>query len=219
MFKQVLYAQWLASRTPVLVFVVLAFTAPLATVYYGSGVGLDGSGQVSAWLIGAEKIGAAIPIIALFVGVYLGIAAWAPDHLGKHVYALSLPVPRWMFVLLRFGAGATLLLAPLVALELGALLATMSVHLPEGVHAYPVQIALRFALASLTCFAIFFALSIATKRAILMVLAGAGGVLLTDVVLSTFAKDVHFTESVFYLLTNWPGPLSIMMGRWALFDV
>jgi len=79
----------------------------------------------------------------------------------------------------------------------------------------------RFAMASLVCFAIFFAISIATKRAALATLGVICGVLLADAVLASLSiKDAaSVTASVFYLLTNWPGPLSILMGRWALFDV
>lgn len=219
MFLQLLRSQWLASRQVVFVFVVLAFAAPLATVYYGGSLTTAGASQVSGWLLGAEKIGSSIPVIALFLGVALGIATWAPDHLGQHVYALTLPLPRPMFVLLRFGAGAVLLLGPVAALGLGALVATLAVDLPTGVHAYPIQLTLRFALASLFCFGIFFALSIGTKRALLLLLGLIGGVFLADLLVQTFGGETHVTETVLYLLTNWPGPLSILLGRWALFDV
>lgn len=219
MFSQVLRTQWLASRQVVLVFVVLAFAAPLATVYYGGSLTTAGASRISGWLVGAEAIGSAIPIIAMFLGVALGIATWAPDHLGKHVYALALPLPRSLFVLLRFGAGVTLMLVPVAALGLGAIIATLAVDLPTGVHAYPMQLTLRFAFASLACFAIFFAMSIGTKRVLLALLGMIGGVLLADLLVQTFGGETHVSETVLYLLTNWPGPLSILLGRWALFDV
>jgi len=100
-------------------------------------------------------------------------------------------------------------------------LASLVVRLPSGIHAYPAQITLRFAVAALVCYAIFFAISIATKRAALAVLGIICGVLLADLVLTAVGQGDSgtVTTTMFMLLTNWPGPLSILMGRWALFDV
>jgi hypothetical protein len=219
MFGQVLRAQWIASRQAVLTFIVLGFAAPLAGVYFGTAGASADVGQVHGWLAGAEKIGMVIPVMALFAGVFFGMAAWTPDHLGRHVYALSLPLPRWQFVLLRFGAGMVLLAAPVGALGLGAFVASLAVTLPTGIHAYPVQLTVRFALACTLCFSIFFALAIATKRAVLLVLGVIGGVLLADVTLRAFGGESQLAETLLNLVTSWPGPLAILMGRWALFDV
>lgn len=221
MYREVLKAQWLASRLPVVLLAVLAFALPLLTVTYGGGLENAPTEQVARWLFAAEKIGVLIPGLALLVGLLLGIGAWAPDHLGKHVYALSLPLPRPMYVLLKFAASATLLAVPVAALGLGSLIAALSVRLPSGIHAYPIQLTIRFALASLVCYSIFFAISIATKRAALAVLGVICGVLLADVlVMSLDFKDaVSVTGWLFQLVTTWPGPLAILMGRWALFDV
>ncbi len=221
MYRQVLKAQWLAARLPVVLLGLLGFALPLLTVTYGGSLANAPVERVGQWLLAAQQVGVLIPGLALLTGLLLGIAAWAPDHAGKHVYALSLPVPRSMFVLLRFAAGATLLAVPVVALGAGALVATLSVSLPDGVHAYPMQLTVRFAMASIVCFAIFFAISIATRRAALATLGVICGVLLADLVIGSLnIKDAaSVTTSVFYLLTTWPGPLSILMGRWALFDV
>jgi hypothetical protein len=221
MYKQVLKAQWLAARLPVVLLAILGFALPLLTVTYGGGLENAPSERVAQWLFAAQKIGVLIPGLALLVGLLLGIGAWAPDHAGKHVYALSLPVPRAMYVLLRFSAGATLLALPVVALGIGAAIATLAVKLPSGIHAYPLQLTLRFAMASLVCFAVFFAISISTKRAALAVLGIICGVVLADIVLGALGvgSAMTVTSSLFYLLTAWPGPLSILMGRWALFDV
>jgi len=220
MYRQVLLAQWLASRQAVLTFLVLAFAAPLMAVYFGtSGADAD-LGQVRGWLSGAERVGTILPILALFTGVAMGVAAWAPDHLGAHVYALSLPVPRWRFVLLRYVAGLTMLAGVVAALALGAVTATLGVRLPPGIHAYPFALTVRFALATLLTFSIFFAIAIATKRAVLVVLAVIGGIGLADLLLlSLIGNGVPITTALFGVLTTAPGPLAILMGRWALFDV
>ena len=221
MYKEVLKAQWLAARLPVVLLAVLAFALPLLTVTYGGSLENAPTEQVAQWLFAAQRIGLLIPGLALLVGLLLGIGAWAPDHLGKHVYALALPVPRSMYVMLRFAAGATLLCAPVVAIAIGALIASLSVSLPSGLHAYPVQLTVRFALAALVCYAIFFAISIATRQAALAVLGIICGIVLADILISSLnlRNSVSVTGWLFNLLTTWPGPLAILMGRWALFDV
>jgi hypothetical protein len=221
MYRQVLKAQWLAARLPVVLLALLGFVLPLLIVTYGGSLADAPTERVAQWLFAAQRIGALIPGLALLVGLLLGIGAWAPDHAGKHVYALSLPLPRSMYVLLRFAAGATLLAAPVVALGVGSIIAVASVQLPSGIHAYPLQLTARFALASLVCYAIFFAISIATKRAALAVLGVICGVMLADVLVSSLNLEagVSVTGWLFNLVTGWPGPLAILMGRWALFDV
>ncbi len=219
MFGQVLRAQWKYSRAAVAVFTVLCFAAPLATVYYRPGEVRTGGVPVSSWLLGAERVGAAIPVLALLLGVVFGLGAWAPDTAGRHVYALAMPVPRWHYVLLRFGAGAALTTFPVGSLVAGCLIAAAAVTLPEGVHAYPVQLGLRFGFAVLVCFALIFTLAIATRRAVLGVLGVLGGMVMADVLLGAAGQESVVTETMFRLLTTWPGPLSILIGRWALFDV
>ncbi|MFI5281310.1 MAG: hypothetical protein ACHQU1_12510 [Gemmatimonadales bacterium] len=214
-----LHALWTALRLPVVLLAVLAFAVPLLTVTYGGGLEGAPSGRVAQWLFAAQQVGVLIPGLALLVGLLLGMGAWAHDHAGKHVYALSLPVSRERYVWLRFAAGATLLLAPVATLGVGAIIATLSVSLPSGIHAYPLQLTSRFLLASLTCYAIFFAISISTRRAALAVLGLICGVLFADLLLSAVGVGASVTPTVFMWLTNWPGPLSILLGRWALFDV
>ena len=219
MYRQVLHAQWLALRLPVVLLAVLAFAVPLLTVTYGGSREGAPTGRVAEWLFAAQQIGVLIPGLALLLGLLLGIGVWAHDHAGKHVYALSLPVSRERYVWLHFTAGAALLLVPVVALGIGALIAVFSVTLPSGIHAYPLQLTARFLLASLICYSIFFAISISTKRAALAILGIICGILLADLVLSVVGVSGSVTPTVFMWLTNWPGPLSILIGRWALFDV
>jgi hypothetical protein len=219
MYKQVLHALWSALRLPVVLLAVIAFAVPLLTVTYGANLEDAPTGRVAEWLFAAQQIGVLLPGLALLVGLLLGIGAWMHDHAGKHVYALSLPVSRERYVWLRFAAGATLLLAPVATLGLGALIATLAVTLPSGIHAYPIQLTTRFLLASLVCYAVFFAISISTRRAALVVLGLIGGVVFGDLLLSALGAGASVTPTVFMWLTNWPGPLSILIGRWALFDV
>ena len=219
MFKEILRAQWRGARLAVLILTVLAFAAPLTTVYWGGDLRSTDSDRVAFWLAAAERVGALLPYLALLIGAAAGFLAWAPDHAGRHVYALSLPVSRPRLVALRFAAGAVITAVPAVALLVGAVVASLSVALPEGLHAYPVQLTVRFLLASLTIYAIIFALSIATKRAQLLVAGALGGVLLADIILAAWNAGFSVTANTLVWLTTWPGPLSILAGSWTLFDV
>jgi hypothetical protein len=219
MFTQVLRAQWHQARALVVLFALLAFAVPLVTVMYGGGLRTEPAFRVSWWLTTSANVGAALPVIALALGVLLGMVTWSADQAGRHVYAMALPLPRWRFVLLRFGAGMVLLAVPVAALLVGGLIATAAVKLPDGIHAYPVALTARFGLSAFVCFAIFFAISTATRRAALITLGGIVGLTVADLLLTAFEQEAVVVEWAFQILTTWPGPLAILIGRWALFDV
>lgn len=219
MYRQVLHSLWSGLRLPVVLLALVAFALPLLTVTFGGNLEGAPTGRVAEWLYAAQQIGVLIPGLALVAGLLLGLGAWMHDHAGKHVYALSLPVSRERYVWLRFAAGATLVLVPAAGMLAGALIATVSVRLPSGVHAYPVALTARFLMAALACYAIFFAIAISTRRAAVAVLGLICGVLLADLLLLAIGVGASVTPTVLMWLSNWPGPLAILMGRWALFDV
>lgn len=219
MYREMLRMQGRTTGLIVAVLTVVGFTAPLMTVLYGANLGRASTYTVGSWLEAATSVGAALPVIALISGVLLGMSVWSADHLGRHVYALSLPLPRWRYVLLRFGVGLTFLAAPVAAVTVGALIASSVVDLPEGLHAYPVPLSVRFGAAALVCYSLFFALSTATRRVALVLLGALGGFVLGDILLAALGQSGVVLETTFRLLTTWPGPLAILMGRWALFDV
>jgi hypothetical protein len=128
-------------------------------------------------------------------------------------------VPRWNYVLLRFGAGALLLLAPVVALWAGALVATSAAAIPPGLQAYPSVLALRFALAVLVAYAVLFAASSATARTAGYVLGALGALILLEVLLAVAEVDVSILGPALLRVFLWPGPLEIFTGRWMLIDV
>ena len=218
-FKQILRAEWQSTRVLVVLMTLCAFAVPLGSVFYGGDVARGGEYAVSNWLSASRTVGQVIPLLSLAAGVLMGMATWAPDHLGRHVYALSLPLHRWQYVLLRFGAGVALLALPVVALGAGAMIAAGSVRLPIGIHAYPLILTMRFALSALVMFAIFFTIAIGTKRAVALTLAVIGGLVLSDVLTTAFGAEPVVLDTVYGWLTHFPGPLAILMGSWALFDV
>ena len=219
MFKQVLFAQWLSSRLALAVLSVLAFALPLVSVFYGSDLATTGRGSLGEWLSVTDRVAQVLPVFAVLVGALLGVLAWSPDLAGRHIYALSLPLRRAVFVALRFGAGAALALVPSAALAAGSAVASLAVQLPPGVRAYPVELSVRFTLATLTVYAIIFALASASRRSQLAIIGTISAAVALDLALVTLDVSFSITAATLNALITWPGPLSILVGRWALFDV
>jgi hypothetical protein len=218
MFRVILYTQWKWSRIVVALGVLVAFALPILSVQ-GAGVTDPTRWDATRLLRSIETWSVWYATFALGIGLLVATTAWAQDHRGRHVYALSLPIPRWEYTLLRFAAGAVLLAAPVVALWIGALLATSLAQIPPGLHAYPNALALRFALAALVAYAVFFAVSAGTTRTAGYVLAVVGALFAAEVLLSAAGVGGSVIEGAFDRLVNWPGPLEIFTGRWMLIDV
>ena len=144
MFRAVLYAQWKWSRLVVVLGTVAGFAIPLLSVQ-GAARPDRGALQTQELLRAVQSWGSAYPLLAAALGLLTAIAAWAADHRGRHIHALTLPLPRWQYVALRFGAGLALLTAPIAAVLIGALLGTVMATLPPGLQAYPIALTLRFA--------------------------------------------------------------------------
>lgn len=218
MLRMMLRVQWVRVRVGVILCAILLVALPLLMIRAGGGP--DGEiGGAGWWLRNAEGIGKAIPVIALFLGLYLGLTAWSDDVKGGHVYALSLPIARERYVLYRFLATAAPLLVPAAGLLAGSLIAIAAVNLPLGVHSYPFALALRMLMASLVSYAIFFAIAVATRRAVLLVLGTIVVLVAADLIIGLFEVQPMVIETAVDILTTWPGPLAILLGRWALFDV
>lgn len=218
MFPMLFRLMWMRTRGGLAIAAVVGFAVPLVMIAGGGGLAVEGA-PVDLWLRQAELVGQILPVATVFLGVYVGIMAWADDHAGQHVYALSLPVRREVLAIHRFASGSILLLLPAASLLLGSLIATAAIDLPGGVRAYPIALVGRFVLAAFTCYAIFFAVSIATRRAVFFVLATIGAVLLGELLLLLAGSSFDLVKTVVTGLTTWPGPFEVLTGRWALFDV
>jgi hypothetical protein len=219
MLKQLIRVQWSRVRTPVILVALILFALPLLMIRANGGPDSSAVDTVGWWLHSAQVIGHAIPILALVAGLYLGIAAWTDDAKGGHVYALTLPLPRERYVVYRFLAGAVPITVPALCLLAGCLIATASVRLPSGVHAYPIALASRAFLATVVCYSIFFAIAIATRRAVLIVMGLLVTLIAAELIAGMLHLDFDALASAATLLTTWPGPLAILAGHWALFDV
>ena len=218
MFRMILFTQWKWSRLMLLPAVLAAFALPLLSVQNA------GDPNRTAWearmLLGSVQAWAiAYPILATVIALSIAMTAWGPDHRGRHVYALSLPVPRWHYALQRFGAGVILLAAPVIALLVGATLAAATANIPAGLQAYPVALAIRFALALGVAYAIFFAITAGTTRTAGYVLSILGGIVAVQVLSAAIGFDIKLIPFLGDHLLLWPGPFEIFSGRWMLIDV
>jgi hypothetical protein len=218
MFRTILFTQWTWSRNLVLVGTLAAFAIPLISVKSGDLASVDGF-AVRTYLSMLEGMGVAYPILAGVLGLVLALSAWGPDHRGRHVYALTLPLPRWQYALLRFTAGLALLALPVAALWVSALIAAASVKLPVGLTTYPTALAVRFALAAFVAYAAFSAVSAGTSRTAAYVLGAIAVLLIAQMVFTFTSTDVDVVSPVFNAVFIWPGPLAVFSGRWMLIDV
>ncbi|MGD2070974.1 MAG: hypothetical protein PVI57_20060 [Gemmatimonadota bacterium] len=228
MARQMLTLHWKAAKWLLLPIVLAAFGLPVLAVR-GLGGSASEYGYRALYLVQAGRtLLPLFPTLAAAVGGLLALTAWNWDHRGEHVYSLSLPVARWEWAVLKFGAGLVLLGVPAVAFLVGSLVATASVDLPAGLTAYPLAVSARFALAALVSYAVLFAMAAGTIRTTVIVLSAfLGGLFLgqlaVDFVASAYQvpwlQDTSVTEAVFQTLNTWPGPFQVFFGNWMLIDV
>ena len=216
MFRAILFTQWQWTRLTVLIGAVVGFAIPVLSVGDVSAAAVD-QARVGELLNVQRAWGLGYPVLATALGLVVALSAWGADHRGRHVYALSLPLPRWQYALLRLGAGLLLLAVPVVAVWLGGLVASAAVIIPPGLTAYPASLTARFAMAMLVAYSLFFAISAGTERTAMYVLGVIGGLILAQVLFSTFSELV-FMDDVGNFMGR-AGPVGIYLDRWMLIDV
>lgn len=214
MFRAILMTQWKWNRVIVLLATIAGFALPLAA-FRTALTSYDAVGFIN----GMQQWGIGYALLATVAGLLVAMSAWQQDHAGRHVYALSLPVPRSRYVAMRFGAGAAFLGIPVVALLIGCLIVGASGAIPEGLHAYPIQLTARFALAALVSYAIFFAIASATPQTAGVILGLLGALLFAQYLLSLMAGNIDILSPIGNFLFVKPGFFSVFTGRWMLVDV
>lgn len=225
MFRQMLWLHWHAGRWGILPMALAAFALPLISIQAFSGGTMDAF-QASFLLETQMPLLPLYPLLAGFTGAVLASSAWGWDHTGSHVYAMSLPLPRWRYALAKLGTGGTLALIPVAAFLVGSVLATAVAAIPAGLAAYPLLLSWRFLLAVLFAYALVFALTAGSPRTAAIALGTFVGVLLLgDLAVSLLARAVpalegfQFVEAVVQSLIDWPGPFQVFTGNWMLIDV
>jgi hypothetical protein len=230
MFRQLLLIHWKGLRFGLLPFILLAFGLPLVVVqglYSGTLAERQGAALPQMVLSGVSMWAPLFPLLATVTGATIALSAWTWDHRAGHVYALSLPLPRWRYVMMKMGAGALLLLIPCLALWLGALIASSAAEIPEGLRAYPTALAFRFLLTSLVLYGLLFALAAGTMRTALWILGTFLFVLFFGGTITGFLGHTlvpslegwSFLDRLGDAMLYWPGPFDVITGSWMLIDV
>jgi hypothetical protein len=227
MFRQIAFLQWKTSRFAVVLLLPLCIGLPLfLTRLAGSFANADLPGGASLGLLHfVDATSVAFPILAAAAGGALALTAWAWDHRTNHVYALSLPLERWRYTLMKMGAGTVMLLALAAGVLLGSLLGIALTQLPEGVHGYPIAFTLRFLFAALICYAVTFAFASGTMKTtvriftVLFVVFILGSVA-TEIAGRALGTTIRSPASLLgEALVTWPGPFNVFGGSWMLIDV
>lgn len=221
MYAVMLRTQWERAKGLLSVLIAVALVVPWWTLVRGQQItAVTTYGDLQYRLMEQSSKAMTYPLLALFTGVLLAWTTWTPDTQGNHVYALSLPVSRARYVLLRFGAGAALALSVVVGLFVSALTATLLTPVPAGLHRYPTLLSLRFALATLSSFAIVFALRSAPPkigfRIALVLLAPVA----LFIVIGMAGGPTFWLERALTALWGgrW-GLFGIFAGEWRLLDL
>lgn len=217
MYRAILWTQWRASRMVVLLLAALAFVVPVLSMNTAGPT----TGPWHAWdlLSASMRWSASYPVVALLAAVILAAGAWRPDHRTRHVYALTLPIRRSRYLLLRYGAGLTLLLGIGVALLAGATVAALRVHVAEPLQAYPMGLTLRFCMAGLVAYTLLFAVNGITPKAARMLAALLLLLIIASLVADLLGIGWNPMEKAMDALLSPYSPLSIFRARWMLIDV
>ena len=215
MFLAILRTQWSATRTLVLLAAIIAFGVPLASFEAASGAETP-----FIFVQRMQEWGTAYAILAAIAGLLVGMAAWRQDQQGRHVYALSLPIARMRYTLFRFAAGGVFLAPVVAAVLIGASLVSLTGAIPNGLHAYPIALTVRFALAAALAYAIFFAISSSTQKTAGIIMGLLVGVVFAQYLINVVGSNKF---DLLGLLADFvfsrPGLLSVFAGRWMLIDV
>lgn len=220
MFKAILYQQWKWSRPALILAAVLTAVIPI-TMLRSQPIDASGQYHIPTLYYHIEAASRYYQSLAFMLGLLMAVAAWQPDQQGKHVYALSLPVPRWRYVLLRFAAGAALCAAIATAAGLFGALASALAPLPPILHSYAVGLSVRLWLGAMVTFSIVFAVGSSTPRTVvrvLSVLALVGGVELALVWFGVMDRSLVLGD-LMDMVVSPRGPLAVFASKWMLIDV
>ncbi len=229
MFVETLRMHWRTLRWPLAILMILSFAAPgLWAIPEAAALGaLPPDMAARYWMTGRMPNDGDIlfPLLALVSGSLIALGVWYWDHRENHVLALSLPVSRPRYVLLKLATGTTLLALVAVAFFVGAVVASLGLDFPSWIHAHPVRLAFQFLLAGLVFYALIFALAAGTIPTAMTSLTIVAVVAVIIPVLPLFfgmsMGDLAYRASqlIGNILYQWPGPFAIFAGDWALIGV
>lgn len=227
MFRTLLFVQWKTARWAVLMLAPLCLGLPILVMRLAASLADSPFGSNALAMIRMVQVWTPLfPLLAAVTGAAFALCAWTWDHSSNHVYALSLPLPRWEYVLLKMAGGVLLLAIPAAAVLVGAIIGTRMSDIPEGIQAYPVAFAGRFLMGTLLVYAITFALAAGTIKTTMRILVGFVLLMVFGTLFMSFLQSALHLENVATpldflgdALVNWPGPFNVFGGSWMLIDV
>jgi hypothetical protein len=164
----------------------------------------------------SNKIAFAGSIAALLTGLLLATRPYSLDARSRHTYPLALPIPR---ALLRVFGGLTLVLVPAVSFFIGAV-ASAAAAPPAGlIHAFPMQLTLRFILACAFAFSIGFGVQYGLGRRAVRWMILVGLTLIGAEALGQLTFHVSMTEPFWSLIWHSGSPAHVFAAQWTLFNV
>jgi hypothetical protein len=213
-WRAILESQWKWNRGLALLGVLLGFSLPLLSLRMAAG-----SLMLTGFIATMAAWGVAYAIAAGALGLMAAVFAWSFDHRLRHVYALSLPIPRWRYVVYRYAAGMVTLALPVLAVFISAEIVAHSALVPKELHAYPIALTLRFMFAVLVAYSLFFAISAATPRTAGYILGSIVVIIAAQIMLSAASVHADILSRAMDLVFSAPGLLAVFGGRWTLIDV
>lgn len=213
MFRAIVETQWKWTRGYIMAATILAFAVPLMSLQSAYR-----AESASYFVSIMQSWGVWYALLAAATGLSAAFTAWSHDHRGRHVYALILPVSRARYSFMRLGAGALFMSPVVLALLLGALAVAAFGAIPDGLRVYAFAITVRFALAALVAYTIFFAIASATSRAAGLVLGVIAAVVFVAYLGAVANLSLDFLPKLGRMLFESPGVFSVFTGRWMLVD-
>lgn len=220
MFRAVFYSQWKWARPIIVLGALIAGYIPVEALRSMPFKSAD-TYYIPALYQSVTIASVYYQLLALVVAVVVAISAWQADGQRQHVYAMSLPVPRWHFVLLRFGAGAALIGIVAVAVTLFGGVAAAVAPLPPMLHAYPVGLGLRFWLGALVPFSAIFALLASSPKRVRTIVVAFVVIVIVDMMLASVGVTQRpvILSSILDAVYSGRGPLAAFLSKWMLIDV
>lgn len=216
MLRAILMTHWKWSRGTFVFLGVALVAMPLWAVGLMEGTGITEM-EIREILARMEFTGFMYGMLAFVAGTAAAGTSWNADSTSQYVYAMTLPVPRWHFVMLRFAGGAAMLAMATIAQWIGALAATSIATIPPTLHAYPSGLALRFLLASLVAYALAFATLVRGKGPVFWLLGAMACATAIALVLS--GENIEAVRPFVNLFLGSGGIFGVFRGSWMLIDV
>jgi hypothetical protein len=217
MYKALLSQQWKHQRVEITALAIAAAVACPGALWMNTSY----VAEYRPWdlLNTAAKIAVIGASASLLAGLLLSVRPFVLDARVRHTYALGLPIQRSHYALLRAASGLTLVLVPTAAFLIGAVLAAATAPPTGLIRAFPVQLTLRFLLASAFAFSVGFGAQYGLGRRLMRWCIIVGLTLILCEALGQMMFHVSLTEPFWALVWHDGSPMHVFLSEWTLFNV